>query len=176
MLLERRKPEVALAVLRASGLHGLGSGIVPLSDALTTVRVWLQCGLLTEGYSYQRAYVDGVKREGGDWLTSTEVLVSEISRLCMGMSLLDKMLGLPWRKEEEKYVRKCLLNRAEEDPSCTAGNLLVVFYVQVLHMFLFLSYISISNYSIISKGQYIQLKLGINSSRLVVFHHNRGDL
>lgn len=130
VLLERRKPEVALAVLRASGLHGLGSGIVPLSDALTTVRVWLQCGLLTEGYSYQRAYVDGVKREEGDWLTSTEVLVSEISRLCMGMSLLDKMLGLPWRKEEEKYVRKCLLNRAEEDPSCTAGNLLVVFYVQ----------------------------------------------
>ena len=134
VLLERQKAAAALAVLRASGRDGQAPGLVPLTDALTAVRVWLQCGLLTEGYLYQRAYVDGVKREGGDWLSSTEVLVSEVCRLCMGMSLLDKMLVLPWRKEEDKYVRKCLLDRAGQDPSCTAGNLLVVFYIQVLYV------------------------------------------
>ena len=134
MLLERQKSEVALAVLRASGRDAQATGLVPLSDALTAVRVWLQCGLLTEGYLYQRAYVDGVKREGRDWLSSMEVLVGEVCRLCMGMNLLDKMLVLPWRKEEEKFLRKCLLERAGEDPSSTAGNLLAVFYVQVLHI------------------------------------------
>lgn len=134
MLLERQKAQAALSVLRASGRDGQAAGLVPLTDALTAVRVWLQCGLLTEGYLYQRAYVDGVKREGGDCLSSMEVLVSEICRLCMGMGVLDKMLVLPWRKEEEKYVRKCLLDRAGQDPSSTAGNLLVVFYVQVQYM------------------------------------------
>lgn len=134
MLLERQKAAAALAVLRASGRDAQAAGLVPLTDALTAVRVWLQCGLLTEGYLYQRAYVGGVKREGGDWISSTEVLVSEICRLCMGMSLLDKMLVLPWRKEEEIYVRKCLLDRAGQDPSSTAGNLLVVFYIQVLYV------------------------------------------
>nr|PNR46344.1 hypothetical protein PHYPA_013463 [Physcomitrium patens] len=130
VLLERQKPEAALAVLRATGRDSQGVGLVPLSDALTTVRVWLQCGLLTQSYLYQRSYVDCVKREGGDWLTSTEVLVSEICRLCMGMSLVNKMLSLPWRIEEEKYVRKSLLDHAGEDSSSTSGNLLVVFYVQ----------------------------------------------
>lgn len=134
MLLERQKPEAALAVLRASGRDGQAAGLVPLTDALTAVRVWLQCGLLTEGYLYQRAYVEGVRREGGEFLSSMEVLVSEICRLCMGMNVLDKMLVLPWRKDEEKYVRKCLLDRAGQDPSSTAGNLLVVFYVQVQYM------------------------------------------
>lgn len=135
VLLERQKPEAALAVLRATGRDSQGVGLVPLSDALTTVRVWLQCGLLTQSYLYQRSYVDCVKREGGDWLTSTEVLVSEICRLCMGMSLVNKMLSLPWRIEEEKYVRKSLLDHAGEDSSSTSGNLLVVFYVQVLYWF-----------------------------------------
>ncbi|KAG0627597.1 hypothetical protein M758_2G213700 [Ceratodon purpureus] len=130
VLLERHKAAAALAVLRASGRDGQAADLVSLADALTAVRVWLQCGLLTEGYSYQRAYVDGIKREGGDWLSSMEVLVSEVCRLCMSMSLLDKMLVLPWKKEEEKYVRKCLLDRAGQDPSTTAGNLLVVFYIQ----------------------------------------------
>ncbi|KAG0614561.1 hypothetical protein M758_6G186400 [Ceratodon purpureus] len=130
VLLERQKAEAALAVLRASGRDGQAAELVPLSDALTAVRVWLQCGLLIEGYLYQRAYVDGVKRESRDWLLSMEVLVGEVCRLCMGMGLLDKMLVLPWRKEEETYVKKCLLERAGNDPSSTAGNFLVVFYVQ----------------------------------------------
>lgn len=134
MLLERQKAEAALAVLRATGRDGQAAGLVPLSDALTAVRVWFQCGFLTEGYLSQRAYVDGIKREGRDWLSSMEVLVGEVCRLCMDKGLLDKMLELPWRKEEEKCVRKCLLERAGEDPSSTAGNLLVVFYVQVPYM------------------------------------------
>lgn len=130
VLYERQKAEAALAVLRASGRDGQAAELVPLTDALAAVRVWLQCGLLTEGYLYQRAYVDGVKREGGDWLSSMEVLVGDICRVSMKTDLLDKMLVLPWRKEEELYLKKCLLDRAGQDPSSAAGNLLAVFYVQ----------------------------------------------
>lgn len=131
VLYERQKAEAALAVLRASGRDGQAAELVPLADALAAVRVWLQCGLLTEGYLYQRAYVDGVKREGGEWLSSMEVLVGDICRVSMKTGLVDKILALPWRKEEELYVKKCLLDRAGQDPSSAAGNLLAVFYVQV---------------------------------------------
>jgi hypothetical protein len=132
VLLERQKAEAALAVLRASGCDGQAAGPVPLADALTAVRVRLQCDLLTEGYLYQRAHCDGVKREGRDWASEMEVLVGEVCRLCMRMGILDKMLVLPWRKEEEKYLKKCLLDHAGQDPSSKAGSLLVVFYIQVL--------------------------------------------
>lgn len=131
VLLDRQKAEAALAVLRASGRDGQAGGAVPLPDALTAIRVWLQCGLLTEGYLYQRAHCDNVKREGRDWVSEMGVLVEEVCRSCMRMNSLDKMLVLPWRKDEEKIVRKCLLERAGQEPSSTAGNLLVVFYVQV---------------------------------------------
>lgn len=55
--------------------------------------------------------------------------MSEICRLCMGMSLVNKMLSLLWRIEEEKYVRKFLFDYVGEDFLFILGNFLVVFYV-----------------------------------------------
>lgn len=40
------------------------------------------------------------------------------------------MLELPWNSDEEKYIHKCLLDYATEDPLRTTGSLLVVFYIQ----------------------------------------------
>ncbi len=131
VLLERGRPEAALAVLHASGQDGQASGAVPLAEALTTLRVWLHCDLLSEGYMYQRAHCDTVKHQGGDWLVEKEVLIREVCRYCADMGLLDRMLVLPWQIEEENFMRKCLLEYSAQDPSSTAGNLLVVFYVQV---------------------------------------------
>ncbi|KAH8966469.1 hypothetical protein BDL97_03G026400 [Sphagnum fallax] len=130
VLLERGRPEAALAVLHASGQDGQASGAVPLAEALTTLRVWLHCDLLSEGYMYQRAHCDTVKHQGGDWLVEKEVLIREVCRYCADMGLLDRMLVLPWQIEEENFMRKCLLEYSAQDPSSTAGNLLVVFYVQ----------------------------------------------
>ena len=45
---------------------------------------------------------------------------------------MDRMLELPWNSEEENYIHKCLLDYAIEDPLRTSGNLLVVYYFQVL--------------------------------------------
>jgi hypothetical protein len=130
VLLERDRPDAALAVLRASVRDGQASGAVPLPEALTTLRVWLHSDLLSEGYMYQRTHCDTVKHQGGDWAVEMEVLVSEVCRYCVDMGLLDRMVVLPWQIEEEMFVRKCLLEYATRDPSSPAGNLLVVFYVQ----------------------------------------------
>ncbi|KAH9542271.1 hypothetical protein CY35_14G107700 [Sphagnum magellanicum] len=130
VLLERDRPEAALAVLRASARDGQASGAVPLPEALTTLRVWLHSDLLSEGYMYQRTHCDTVKHQGGDWAVEMQVLVSEVCRYCADMGLLDRMVVLPWQIEEEMFVRKCLLEYATQDPSSPAGNLLVVFYVQ----------------------------------------------
>ena len=68
VLLERKRPKVALDVLYSSGGDGAlklsnssSSGEVPsLVDAVTAVRVRLECGLLTEAYLYQRSYTSRV--------------------------------------------------------------------------------------------------------------------
>ncbi|KAJ6963122.1 E3 ubiquitin-protein ligase HOS1-like [Populus alba x Populus x berolinensis] len=145
VLLERENPETALMVLRWSGHDG--SQMVSLSDAVTAIQVRVECGLLTEAFIHQRmlctkvrenkfkagpprdASVD-LKGECRSWENWVEILVTEICCLCIKNNLVDRMIGLPWNLDEEKYLHKCLLDYAFHDPSTTIGSLLVVFYLQ----------------------------------------------
>ncbi|KAJ4712700.1 E3 ubiquitin-protein ligase HOS1-like protein [Melia azedarach] len=146
VLLERENPETALMVLRWSGRDG-GSLLVSLSEAVTAVRVRVECALLTEAFTYQRMVctkvrekklkygplgdpADDLKGEFKTWEQWVEVLVTEICCLCIRRNLVDRMVELPWNSDEEKYLHKCLLDSATDDPSSTIGSLLVVFYIQ----------------------------------------------
>lgn len=146
VLLERENPEAALMVLRWSGRDG-GSLLVSLSEAVTAVRVRVECALLTEAFTYQRMLCTKVREKklkfgtigetfddlkGGfkTWEQWLEVLVTEICCLCIRRNLVDRMIELPWNSDEEKYLHKCLLDSATDDPSTTVGSLLVVFYIQ----------------------------------------------
>ncbi|KAL7123463.1 hypothetical protein ACP275_01G106400 [Erythranthe tilingii] len=132
-LLERNIPDVALMVLRWSGRDG-GETLV---EAVTAVRVRVECGLLTEAFMYQRTICSQIKdKKSKDemkepsssvWL---EVLVTEICYLCLRGNILDRIIELPWNSDEEKHIHKCLFDFATSDPSSTAGSLLVVFYLQ----------------------------------------------
>lgn len=119
-----------------------------LRDAVTAVRVRVECGLLTEAFMHQRVLWNKVKENtfnkgaSGDrsekqkgqcsnWAEWVEVLVTEICCLCIRRNLVDRMLELPWNSDEEKYIHKCLLDYAIEDPQRTTGSLLAVFYIQV---------------------------------------------
>lgn len=146
VLLERGSPDTALMVLRWSGRDG-GLQMNSLRDAVTAVRVRIECGLLTEAFMHQRVLCTKAKEKtfnkglsgdtkenkkgqnstGVEWV---EVLVTEICCLCIRRNLVDRMLELPWNSDEEKYIHKCLLDYAIEDPLRTTGNLLVVFYIQ----------------------------------------------
>ncbi|XP_058009511.1 E3 ubiquitin-protein ligase HOS1 isoform X2 [Hevea brasiliensis] len=145
VLLEREAPETALMVLRWSGRDG--SQMVSLSEAVTAVRVRVECGLLTEAFMHQRMLCtkvrekkwkdeltedasDDLKRECRTWEDWVKVLVTEICCLCIKSKLVDRMIEFPWNLDEEKYVHKCLLDCAIDDPSTTTGSLLVVFYLQ----------------------------------------------
>ncbi|CAN1834800.1 E3 ubiquitin-protein ligase HOS1 [Linum perenne] len=140
VLLERGVPETALMVLRWSGHDG--SQIVSLSEAVTAVRVRVECGLLTEAFMYQRNLWTKVKEKNskggppkatddfGGWGQWLETLVTEICCLCIKRNLVDLMIELPWDSAEEKHLSKCLLDCAVHDPSSTTGNLLVVYYLQ----------------------------------------------
>ncbi|CAN0842467.1 E3 ubiquitin-protein ligase HOS1, partial [Linum grandiflorum] len=143
VLLERGVPETALMVLRWSGHDG--SQLVSFSEAVTAVRVRVECGLLTEAFMYQRNVWTKVKEKnskGGqpkvtpddfsEWL---ETLVTEICCLCIKRNMVDRMIELPWDASEEKHLSKCLLDCAVHDPSSTTGNLLVVYYLQVFVYF-----------------------------------------
>lgn len=132
--------------LRWSGQDG-GATLVSLGEAVTAVRVRVECGLLTEAFMYQRMICskvkdkklkdadDEVKEQFSDWLIWLEVLVTEICCLCIRRSLVDRMIELPWNSDEEKHLHKCLFDVAMDDPSSTVGSLLVVFYLQVLLLF-----------------------------------------
>ncbi|KAJ4831606.1 hypothetical protein Tsubulata_015292 [Turnera subulata] len=145
VLLERENPETALMVLRWSGRDG--SQMVSLSEAVTAVRVRVECGLLTEAFMHQRMLCTKVReskfkvgplagtsndlagqfRPWEDWV---EILVTELCCLCIKRNLVDRMIELPWNLDEEKYLHKCLLDFSIHDPSTTTGSLLVVFYLQ----------------------------------------------
>ncbi|CAN4127661.1 unnamed protein product [Withania somnifera] len=145
VLLERENPDAALMVLRWSGQDG--TQLSSLREAVTAVRVRVECGLLTEAFTYHRlicakikekklrdeqfqsasAEVEDQCRSWGLWV---ETLVTEICCLCIRRSFVDRMIELPWSADEEKHLRKCLLDFAAEDPSMTVGSLLVVFYLQ----------------------------------------------
>ncbi|KAK4262578.1 hypothetical protein QN277_028123 [Acacia crassicarpa] len=146
VLLERNSPDTALMVLRWAGRDG-GSQSISLRDAVTAVRVRVECGLLTEAFMHQRLLYTRVKEkklmhgEAGDtsdklegqyscWLEWVEALVTEICWLCIRRNWVDRMIELPWNSDEEKYIHKCLLDYAVDDPLKTTGSLLVVFYIQ----------------------------------------------
>lgn len=132
-------------VLRWAGRDG-GPHNISLRDAVTAVRVRVECGLLTEAFMHQRILCTRVKEKKGapgdtsdipkgqctNWV---EVLVTEICCLCIRRNLVDRMIELPWNSEEEKYIHKSLVDYATEDPLRTTGSLLVVFYIQVIHFY-----------------------------------------
>lgn len=138
VLLERQNPYAALMVLRWSGTDNSGpTQSLSLDEAVTAVRVRVECGLLIEAFMYQRSLYTNFKKKkcelnddfesGVDWL---EVLVTEICILCIRRNLVDRIIGLPWNFEEEKYLHKCLLDYAFDEPLTNTGSLLVVFYLQ----------------------------------------------
>ncbi|KAK4338220.1 hypothetical protein RND71_042707 [Anisodus tanguticus] len=137
VLLERENPDAALMVLRWSGQDG--TQLNSLRDAVTAVRVRVECGLLTEAFTYQRLVCAKIKEKklSGEvedqcrsWGLWVETLVTEICCLCIRRNLVDRMIELPWSADEEKHLHKCLLDFAAEDPSTAIGSLLVVFYLQ----------------------------------------------
>ncbi|XP_057760552.1 E3 ubiquitin-protein ligase HOS1 [Arachis stenosperma] len=143
VLLERNSPDTALMVLRWAGRDG-GPRNISLRDAVTAVRVRIECGLLTEAFMHQRILCTRVKEKSfnkgapletadipkGQFSNWVEVLVTEICCLCIRRNLVDRMLELPWNSDEEKYIHKSLLDCATEEPPRTTGSLLVVFYMQ----------------------------------------------
>ncbi|KAL0902861.1 hypothetical protein M5K25_028464 [Dendrobium thyrsiflorum] len=153
VLLERRRPEVALTVLRCTGHDGFsrydsseddGGKIVSLDEAVTVLRVRIECGLLTEAFMYQRMYSHNLKEfisRHGDLLSFNalkpdslmhhmEILVIEMCLLCIRRNLIDRMIELPWDSTEEKYIHKCLLEQAYQSPPSICGSILMVFYLQ----------------------------------------------
>ncbi|CAI9095713.1 OLC1v1031709C1 [Oldenlandia corymbosa var. corymbosa] len=145
VLLERQNPDAALMVLRWSGRDE--PRLVSLEEAVTTVRVRVECGLLTEAFMYQRSVCmkvkehksrdDSFQQASGEtgyacwtWVQWVEALVTEICCLCIRRNLVDRMIELPWNFDEEKHLHKCLLDFAMDDPSSNIGSLLVVFYLQ----------------------------------------------
>ncbi|XP_042055344.1 E3 ubiquitin-protein ligase HOS1-like isoform X2 [Salvia splendens] len=140
-LLERQNPDAALMVLRWSGRDG-GATLVSVGEAVTAVRVRVECGLLTEAFMYQRMICTKVKdkklkdaydeanEQLNNWLTWLEILVSEICCLCIKRNLVDRMIEFPWNADEEKYLHKCMFDVAQNDPASTMGSLLVVFHLQ----------------------------------------------
>ncbi|XP_039022613.1 E3 ubiquitin-protein ligase HOS1-like [Hibiscus syriacus] len=146
VLLERQNPKAAQMVIRWSGRDG-GSQMVSLSEAVTIVRVKVECALLTEAFAYQRMIckkgrekkfkyelsgdaLDDMKGQCRSWMDWIEVLVTEFCCLCIRRNVVDQIIELPWNGEEEKYIHKCLLDCATDDPTSTIGSLLVVFYLQ----------------------------------------------
>ncbi|XP_047951074.1 E3 ubiquitin-protein ligase HOS1 isoform X2 [Salvia hispanica] len=140
-LLERQNPDAALMVLRWSGRDG-GATLVSVGEAVTAVRVRVECGLLTEAFMYQRMICTKVKdkklkdaydeanEQLNNWLMWLEILVSEICCLCIKRNLVDRMIELPWNADEERYLHKCMFDVAQNDPTSTMGSLLVVFHLQ----------------------------------------------
>ncbi|WOL18559.1 E3 ubiquitin-protein ligase [Canna indica] len=154
VLIERECPDVALSVLRCSGRDGCCTGTnsekdcsqdILLGEAVIAVRVRIECGLLTEAFMLQRMHFSKAKEKSlkhglnkgfsnsssNDFPAYlTEVLVTEICHHCIRRNLVDRMIELPWNSVEEKYLHKCLLDYASQNPSSTCGSLLVVFYLQ----------------------------------------------
>nr|CAD1816807.1 unnamed protein product [Ananas comosus var. bracteatus] len=146
VLLERHCPDAALSVQRCTGRDDFCSNANiehdSLGEAVTAVRVRIECGLLTEAFMYHRMHCSKVKEskskhaalsniaKSDSWLYHVEVLVTEIYYLCMRRNLLDRMIELPWDSVEEKCLHKCLLDHACQRPSEIYGSLLVVFYLQ----------------------------------------------
>ncbi|XP_020592783.1 E3 ubiquitin-protein ligase HOS1 [Phalaenopsis equestris] len=153
VLLERQCPDFALTVLRCTGRDGFSrydgskddvGKIESLDEAVTVLRVRIECGLLTEAFMFQRMYCHNLKEftsgykdlstsnnlKPDSWMRQMEILVIEMCILCMRRNLTDRMIELPWDSTEEKYIHKCLLEHAYQSPRSISGSLLTVFYLQ----------------------------------------------
>jgi len=150
-----------MAVLRCSGRDGFSIYpksehdnllCISLNEAITAVRVRIECGLLTESFMYQRMHCSKLKELASrktssvafssdskldSWAYQVEILVTEICQLCMRRNLVDRMIELPWNSEEEKFLHKCLFEHACQNLASIYGSLLVVFYLQVTSQFQF---------------------------------------
>ncbi|EPS59895.1 hypothetical protein M569_14909, partial [Genlisea aurea] len=143
VLLERENPEASLLALRLSGVDWDCVSSTSLEEAVTVVRVRMECGLMTEAFMYQRMictklrdkkqmdqHNEVLQDRPQDWPLWLEVLVTEICCLCIRRNMVDRMIELPWNSDEEKHLHKTLLDYATADQASTAGSLLVVFYLQ----------------------------------------------
>ncbi|KAL2898980.1 E3 ubiquitin-protein ligase HOS1 [Bienertia sinuspersici] len=145
VLLERKTPDSALMFLRWCGRDG--GAELSLSEAVTAIRVRVECGLLTEAFMYQRMLCMKVKEKESNhklpvdalddpecelksWTDWVHVLVTEICCLCVRRNIIDRFIELPWNYDEERHLHMCLLDCAKEDPRTSAGSLLVVYYLQ----------------------------------------------
>ncbi|CAN7137977.1 unnamed protein product [Brassica rapa subsp. narinosa] len=171
VLLERENPETALKVLRWSGRDG-ASELVSIGEAVTAVRVRVECGLLSEAFTYQRTLCLKVKEnelkngpvkhvaDDGDslsWTEWMEILVNEFCCLSIRRNVVDRIIELPWNPDEEKYLHRCLLDSATDDPSSAVGSLLVVFYLQASnYIFNFILKSASLEYGIRMRYRYIQ--------------------
>uniref|UniRef100_A0A7C9AK89 ELYS-like domain-containing protein n=1 Tax=Opuntia streptacantha TaxID=393608 RepID=A0A7C9AK89_OPUST len=132
--------------LRWSG-RDFKADLMSLSEAVTAVRVRVECALLTEAFMYQRKLCSKVKEkqlkhqlpvdasddlesEVRSWTDWVLVLVTEICSLCIRRNWVDRLIELPWNSDEERHLHKCLLDYATADPCKTPGSLLVVYYLQ----------------------------------------------
>lgn len=134
-------------VLRWSGRDSM-SVPVSLVEAVTGVRVRVECGLLTEAFMYQKMLCNRVRdrkkyeihedafdnaqskfRSWEDWV---KILVTEICFLCIRRNIVDKIIELPWNSDEEKHLYKCLLEWSTAHPPTSIGSLLCVYYIQVI--------------------------------------------
>ncbi|AQK63091.1 E3 ubiquitin-protein ligase HOS1 [Zea mays] len=150
VLLERQRPDMALLVLKCTGRDSFSAtenfekdGISSLSEAVTAVRVRIECGLLTEAFMYHRSYCSKVKEQHsanmthtedafeGSWIYHVEMMMVEFCTICIERNLVDKMIDLPWDSEEEKHLHKSLFESAHEAPMDPIGSLLVVYYLRV---------------------------------------------
>jgi len=150
VLLERHKPDMALLVLKCTGRDSFSAtenfekdGISSLSEAVTVVRVRIECGLLTEAFMYHRSYCSKVKEQRSadmthsedafksSWIYHVEMMMTEFCTICIERNLVDKMIDLPWDSEEEKHLHKSLFESAHEMPMKPNGSLLVVYYLRV---------------------------------------------
>ncbi|XP_024524647.1 E3 ubiquitin-protein ligase HOS1 [Selaginella moellendorffii] len=143
VLLERGRPDAALPVLQSTGRFRPREEILtplPLSEAVTVVRVLLECSMLSEAYLYQQSHVKAIRTNikqqkdedvvARDWIQELDVLLGELCFICIRKNCMVKVLELPWKLDEEKVLRKCLLEQAMEDPSSSSGSLLAAFYLQ----------------------------------------------
>ncbi|AQK63090.1 E3 ubiquitin-protein ligase HOS1 [Zea mays] len=149
VLLERQRPDMALLVLKCTGRDSFSAtenfekdGISSLSEAVTAVRVRIECGLLTEAFMYHRSYCSKVKEQHsanmthtedafeGSWIYHVEMMMVEFCTICIERNLVDKMIDLPWDSEEEKHLHKSLFESAHEAPMDPIGSLLVVYYLR----------------------------------------------
>ncbi|KAF2605584.1 hypothetical protein F2Q70_00024739 [Brassica cretica] len=64
------------------------------------------------------------------WKEWMKILVNEFCCLSIRRNVVDRIIELPWNPDEEKYLHRCLLDSATDDPSSAVGSLLVVFYLQ----------------------------------------------